>query len=178
MALQKVSLTFAERCCLAQALERQSGTLENARHIKEIRRRFELRSATRDLDLVNLGLGRFSRRADWDEINEGFAPISEWVDRERDKIRDEDKSTKVIAVLDDLSDQIERVDLNARTFTIDSAYIRWIREVAFDDLDWSLVKEKTEMGIREVQLPVEGALMETYASLDEALASAEPVRDD
>lgn len=176
MSLQKVELTFAERCCLSQALEKQHGTLENARHIKEIRQRFDLRTATRALDLINLGLGRLKRRADWDEITEAFESIVEWIDQQRDRL-DAEKDKETLQVLDEIGEQIERADLGARSFTIDSAYIRWIRESAFDGLDWSKVKQRTEMGIREVQLPVELGLMETYASLDEALASAEPVRE-
>lgn len=173
MALHRVELTFAERICLSQALERQSGDIEVARYIKEIRRRFELRQATRALDKANLVLGRVKRGVSWDEILEDLEPLMEWIADQRELSNDE----KVLAVLEDADERVRSIDLCQRSFTVDNAYIDWLRETAMKSVDWSRIRVRGPGGVREETVPVDLALMEVFAGLDEALRAAEPVRE-
>jgi hypothetical protein len=181
MALKKVGLTFAERVCLSDALQRQPGDIEVARYIKEIRQRFELRRATQTLDKVNLTLRRINRVSMWDEINENFAPLLEWIAEEQDRVRRNEKMEnrdEILGVLSEVEDLVGKSDLSAREFTIDSAYLRWMREVAFSNIDWSKVRIRTPAGVQERVLDVDLGRMEAFASLDEALANARPAQEE
>jgi hypothetical protein len=177
----KVELSFAERCCLSDVLQRQKGDIETARHIREIRQRFDLRDATRVLDKVNLELRRIGRVATWDEINENLVPLLEWVITEEARFDQDEKAKNRDEILDALRQVkkwIEKARLERRSFTIDSAYVRWIKEKGFEGIDWSKVRIKTPTGVQEKTLDVDLGRMEAFASLDEALTAARPVREE
>jgi hypothetical protein len=176
---KEVEVTFAERACLSAVLSRQGGTLEEARHIKEIRRRFCLRDAVRVLDLVNLGLARYGKRATWDEILDDLKPVKEWAEGELEKAGPEADSDGAwdFEVLNEIVANAGKVD-GPRTFTIDGAYIRWLLDV-FKGIDWAVVKRRTADGaIKEERVPVELGLQEAFASLAEALEGAKPVKEE
>jgi len=155
--LVKVELNLASRQLIGLLLgEVTKIDLTAARIIREVRRRFDIREGQREVEKLTR-----EREEEVAEYQGMAKQITDPVERSL-AMRD----TPELLTWDDL------MGMEARTFTIDDAHLKWVQDV-LQGKDWGAPRPGQE---RATQLPA--AMIEAIADLADALGEAKGVRDE
>lgn len=168
MKLVKVSLRPVDRHLMSAVLTRAGGTLDDARTVREIRRRFSLRDNDRQITSLTETLHEdYGIVLHWDyllypdELLDDLAALqrSEKVEDERVK-------------MDDLIAQVQTLAVH-QDFTIDDSHLRDLHEM-LAAVDWCVVSvpNPTTREMRDVRIEVPSGLLEAVADVMDVISAS------
>lgn len=168
--LKRVTLGFASRQVISKVLSRPLvSDINTARNVREIRRQFNLKKATRLLDKLNDKGGEFGQNfiPSWDDLIYPEEYIEKLNDFKKSKEVEEEK-----ARVDLLISIAERMCGEA-VFTIDQAYLTWLQE-EMKERQWD-TRYRTnpkDGSIMEFKTAVTPGQYEAIADLSDAINAA------
>jgi len=174
MALKRITLTTADRrliyiLMLKPYKKGEKVTVEAARQVREVRRRFDGRSFGKMFDkfIDRLSEWNIETFATWDNMMDASELIEE-IDKTIKAEPVEEEQEK----LGKLRDQVKEF-CKPREFTIDDDRLIWLQELLVAH-DWKMVRQSNRMTgeQKDVEIEVHPSQMEAVAEFADGLSSA------
>ncbi len=170
MALKRITLTTADRRIVYILMLRPGKKVgvEEARKVREVRRRFDGRSFGKMFDRYTDRLNEFGISfATWDNMMDAEELIEEISEKAELESVEEEKEK-----LAKLEKRIVEF-CKPREFTIDSDYLIWLQDL-LNAHEWNIVKvtDKITGNQKEIEIEVHPSQMEAVAEIADKLSTA------
>jgi len=167
MTLKTIVLTAADRQIIQRIIARPGSKADivTARHVREIRRRLDLRQFSKQNDKLTESLRELNLVISWDDLMDGeelFADLDELL-REEEVDDEKVKLEKLRTKLKSFLDSVER--------TIDDSFLRWLRE-RLQEQEWDKVQVMVGGKVQDMTLDIHPSQYEAVADLDDKLDDA------
>lgn len=168
MTLKKITLSAADKQLIQRLISRPGGKsdMATAKHVREIRRRFDLRQFSKQNDKLTESLQELNLPLSWDDLMNGEELLADF-----DELLHEEEVEDEKAKLDKLKGGLHTF-LAPIEYTIDDSFLRWLRE-NLQGQEWDKVQVMMEgKGVQDVTLNVHPSQYEAIADLDDKLDDA------
>ena len=165
--MKTITLSAADRQLIQRLIARPSGKADiaTAKHIREIRRRLDLRKFSKQNDKLTEGLQELNLSISWDDMIDSKEFLASL-----DELLCEEKVEKEKEKLEKLKAKVAEF-LTPAGYTIDDSHLRWVRK-GLQEQEWDKVQVIVGSDVKDVTLNVHPSQYEAIADLDDKLADS------